>query len=1043
MQTWAKRGIQTALVTGGLLMLGTGIASADENVNPDTPAGPLDLNVTIPIDIDDNAIGTPLGQMNLPGYHGEISTKPLTEPLHKATAPVMEQLKPVTDAAAPVTKPVHEAAGMVTDAASEAGQRLSELQQQDESASPVPFTAPEHAKAEAPEDAAEGNRVDLDIVAPVQIVGNALALGGDAQVHTDETQTYQNDDDVNTSGSESGASGNAVVLDWAAPVQIAGNAIGGLGGEAISTGSATQNTTQTGDITTDGTQSSLAGNVVAGQAATPVQVTGNAISGLAGSALSEFDASTDAEAGGAILTDGSDQFGSGNVGALPAALPIKANGNAIPALLSNASSASNSEANATAGGTTPGINDIDSYIQTGGENGSVSGNVVQPQGAGVAGITGNAATVLGNAFSGNGLTRQAGSEGTTSSEVVAGGFSSTSGADGALAGNIADVPLALPGELFASAASVAGNADASMISDTSATAGDGTFTNGNDSLLSGNTASSPLAGAVEAYGNAATLVGNAAADGSETKEVSAGGYNGTLGNDSAGSGNLITTPVALPAELFGTATGGLGNAQASGSEIKDVSAGGGGNTDDDFGKISSNLIAAPVSLPAQIFGIGTSAVGNADAAGSTETTSTAGGDYNATGPLGTIAGNLVQAPISLPAQLHGIAAAGGGNAQGLSENLTDSSAGGDATTDGTEGTITGNIVQAPVGGAGSLFGLAGSVLGGAEGFGVNDVTSAAGGDSETAGTEGSLAGNVISAQALPIAQVFGSALDVAGNSLGDGVNTTEVTSGGDIDTDGTEGSISGSILDVPAAAVVQGFGDAVSVLGNSDAFGDNLTNGTVGGETNTAGEQDSLSGLDEQLPIGVLAQVYDVPVEILGNAITEAVNATDIEVAGEEPSFIQQIDGSELRAGTLPSLPGGRMPTTLRADATPISAIDTPQASILPFELPGKTVLGGDDLLGGAFSGKLPLDVPSFDSLDLPGGITSGKLPIDLPVSGQLPTLPGTDHVGGPSVDQLPLVPMDFGRPSGGPAMAQVDSSPLSIFDKLVGELTGKKFHIQ
>lgn len=61
MQTWAKRGLQTALVTGGLLMLGTGIASADENVNPDTPASPLDLNATVPLDAANNAIGTPSG----------------------------------------------------------------------------------------------------------------------------------------------------------------------------------------------------------------------------------------------------------------------------------------------------------------------------------------------------------------------------------------------------------------------------------------------------------------------------------------------------------------------------------------------------------------------------------------------------------------------------------------------------------------------------------------------------------------------------------------------------------------------------------------------------------------------------------------------------------------------------------------------------------------------------------------------------------------------------------------------------------------------
>lgn len=42
MQPWARRGLRTAMVTGGLLMLGTGIASANENVNPDLPPSPLD-----------------------------------------------------------------------------------------------------------------------------------------------------------------------------------------------------------------------------------------------------------------------------------------------------------------------------------------------------------------------------------------------------------------------------------------------------------------------------------------------------------------------------------------------------------------------------------------------------------------------------------------------------------------------------------------------------------------------------------------------------------------------------------------------------------------------------------------------------------------------------------------------------------------------------------------------------------------------------------------------------------------------------------------
>lgn len=53
MQTWAQRGLRTALVTGGLLMLGTSIASANENVNPDRPASPL----------DSGALGSGAGQL--------------------------------------------------------------------------------------------------------------------------------------------------------------------------------------------------------------------------------------------------------------------------------------------------------------------------------------------------------------------------------------------------------------------------------------------------------------------------------------------------------------------------------------------------------------------------------------------------------------------------------------------------------------------------------------------------------------------------------------------------------------------------------------------------------------------------------------------------------------------------------------------------------------------------------------------------------------------------------------------------------------------
>jgi hypothetical protein len=60
MQTWAKRGIQTALVTGGLLMLGTGIASADEDVNPDRPASPLDAEPRVNFSFGEDTIDAPV-----------------------------------------------------------------------------------------------------------------------------------------------------------------------------------------------------------------------------------------------------------------------------------------------------------------------------------------------------------------------------------------------------------------------------------------------------------------------------------------------------------------------------------------------------------------------------------------------------------------------------------------------------------------------------------------------------------------------------------------------------------------------------------------------------------------------------------------------------------------------------------------------------------------------------------------------------------------------------------------------------------------------
>ena len=109
-------------------------------------------------------------------------------------------------------------------------------------------------------------------------------------------------------------------------------------------------------------------------------------------------------------------------------------------------------------------------------------------------------------------------------------------------------------------------------------------------------------------------------------------------------------------------------------------------------------------------------------------------------------------------------------------NVTDSMAGGDTTADGTGSSLGGNVVNAPIGGAAGVFGSAASVIGFADGGSVNDVVSGSGGNVDTSGAGGSLAGNVLSAQALPVAEVFGTAATVGGLATRAGENTTDVVS---------------------------------------------------------------------------------------------------------------------------------------------------------------------------------------------------------------------------------------------------------------------------
>ncbi|GAA1033206.1 MULTISPECIES: beta strand repeat-containing protein [Amycolatopsis] len=924
MHIWVKRGMQTALVSGGLFVLGTGVASAAES--PDAPANPIDAGVTVPIDIGDNVLGTPAGQTKLPGYQGEVSTKTLTNPLQQALKPkTSSAAKPATSAAPAAAKPTQKTAAKA---------------------------AP--SKAAPPSDPLRGNRANAELAVPVQIAGNAFAAGGPAEVDgSNHHQTYRNDHDITTSGAGTPLGGNVVDARWAVPVQFANNAISWAGAARTKGGRAEQTTSTTGSDTTDGRGGTGSGNVLAGQWATPLQVTGNAASWGGSAQTTDSQAHNTTSSGGPISSAGKDGTLAGNVGAAPLAFPWEFNGNAPTWGGVSTVDSSDTTDTVTAGGTKEGINHIPSYVQTNGDRGTGSGNIVQPQGAGIANVASVAAAWAGKSSTGgvhgsplpdpvplpgypfptgNPLTgginpaaptptgqptRPDGSPlwpvpipspqpvspahapksaSSSKSTVTSGGFSSTSAKDGTGSGNIADAPLAVPAEVFGVAGNWGLESYAGHDNTSDVKSGSGTYSNGNGGKLSGNLVSEPVAASPDVFGSGASWIGNSYGQATNTKNVQAGGYDGTQGNNSEGSGNIVTAPAALPAEVFGVGGSWIGQGVGVADEHKKVTAGGDGNTNDDNGKLSSNVIAAPLSAPTQVFGVGAAWIGRGVGEASNHTDSKAGGDYHGTGALGTVAGNIAQAPISQVTQVDGDGAAWGGYGQGVSDNTTNSRAGGKNLADGRGGTLAGNVVNAPSAGTAGVFGVAPAWIGRVTGDATNNTTSTAGGDTHTAGDRGQLAGDVVSAEALPIAQVFGDSAAWAGMVDGSAVNHTRDTSGGDITSSGT--GTSGVVQDVPTSEVAQVFGDSAVWGGVANAYGDNVTHGNSGGHVVTTGQHN-------QTPVGAVGQTYGVHPALLGQATSIVPENVTQVVDGDTPAQLDlPLSPSALPANGIPTLPG-------------------------------------------------------------------------------------------------------------------------------------------
>ncbi|MCG8920138.1 hypothetical protein L6E12_30640 [Actinokineospora sp. PR83] len=886
MQTWAKRGLHTALVTGGLLMLGTGIASADEDVNPDRPASPLDAAIAVPIHLDNNIIGTPVGQRALPAADAEVPVNP-----------------------GALLKRLPGGGGLLHTA--------------------TPAANAAHAKATALGGTAlRGNRAGGELAAPVDVSGNAVALGGGAEAENTSSQTAAGTTGpITTDGSTRALAGNVVALDWSAPVQVTGNAVGALD-DADVVNTANQSATSGGGSTTSGRGRVLAGNTGALHGATPFQFNGNAIAG-AGNATTDSTTSATAASGGALTTDGAGAVAAGNAGALPVATPVHASGQAL-GVFGIAESTSHNTAGAQAGAQALDFAGSPTYLTTYAPDSVVSGNVLQPAAATPTTLDCATAGVVGNSAATCAATATAG----------AGGGNRTDGTDGVLSGSIATAPAATPVEVIGTAAGVAGNSTAADTHHSTAGAGGHTHTHGRDSTLGGALVSAPVAGPVDLCGSGLAGAGDTSATCDHAVSTQAGGDAGTTGDNSVVGGNGVVVPVAAPVESTGNGGGALGTADFTGSQQKDTAAGGNANTADDGAVAGANLVQVPLATPVQFFG---NAVGTAARTGSTaelHDTTRAGGKSTASGVGGVLSGNIAQTPSALPTQGFGANGVVGGIGSADATNTTSVVSGSAAGTDGSNGSGSGNIVSTPTAGAAQGSGDSVAVFGRGTGLGANTTSTTAGGTTATSGQSGNASGNVVSPALLPVVQPAGTPVAVAGaDSASSSTSQTTGTSGGNATTDGRGGYVSGNLFDVPAASLAQVHGDAVSA-GAAQAGGtsDHTTTGSAGGHSETSGENKKLSGLHGVRPIGVNAPIYNVPVKVLADAVTDAKHTSDVAVGEEKPLELPP-------AGALPLT---KPPTVLNYARSnplgnPLGALGRP--------LNGLTNPGGLPLVGGLLGG--------------------------------------------------------------------------------------------
>lgn len=262
----------------------------------------------------------------------------------------------------------------------------------------------------------------------------------------------------------------------------------------------------------------------------------------------------------------------------------------------------------------------------------------------------------------------------------------TNGNGSVLGGNQINAPISAPVDISGNAIAVVGRSLAGSTGGASVhnvgVGDDDQRTSGRGSVGGGNQINAPVNAPVNVCGNAVAVIGHSVAGcegGAKVKNGGGGGHQRTSGRGSVLGGNQVYAPINAPISICGNSAALLGGAVAGckgGATVKNTGGHhgyghhgyghhGGRHTSGNGSVGGGNQVHAPVTAPVNICG---NAVGNAVAGceGGAKVKNGHGyiGHQRTSGNGSVLGGNQIDAPVNIPVDVCGNAAAVVGRAYG-------------------------------------------------------------------------------------------------------------------------------------------------------------------------------------------------------------------------------------------------------------------------------------------------------------------------------------------------------------------------------------------